>query len=373
VISLQKADSFLVNVRELIRFPMVCDKRIFSRIAQVTDERIAHMKFATLKDKNPDLYEILRRDLPRRRQMTMKMMKLVITTAVAILFLVPFQGAMAQQQQQNNTAQNATAIWKEMQRQSAEFVSHPVVALIIGTVVTVFMIPYFTNKWQKHQKGLEIKVDLIRRMSKNIMEIMTLIESLSEPYDDEKLELEKEIRRFKIDNKTIGTELEGYYPAEEKKEAKKKDPAKEKDPPPDKNMRVAWDDLRRSVLLYYELCKEYVEGKSSEVANEKNKKTIDDIIQGKDCKEKGEEQEELRKRHCEIIQKKHRMIWFMLDAPLPEFSLWPRFIVCSRPYRRGKFRHYRRRAQDLDVLVQCCINELRNVHDNHKYETKSHI
>lgn len=294
---------------------------------------------------------------------------------IAVLFFISFQGAMALQQQQNNTAQNATGIkWdiivKEWDyfveqsansfnqthfvEQSASFFQHPAVVLGSTIIVTVFMIPYFTNKWQKHQKGLEIKVDLLQRISKNVMEIMTLIESLSEPYDDDKLELDKEIRKFKVDNKAIGTELEGYYPS--------KDPIKKDSSEPDENMRVAWDKLRRDILVYYEKCEKYAKENCNDEAEQQNKKTIEEIIHDKGCIIDGVD---LREMHCCIIQKKHRIIWFMLDGPIPDFSLWPGFIVCSRLYKRWKFRDYRHKAKGDDALkklVRDCLEELENYH-----------
>jgi hypothetical protein len=88
------------------------------------------------------------------------------------------------------------------------------VLLALGAVVSVSLVPYFANRWQLHQKGLEIKVDLVRRISKNVMRIMTLIESVEKADDLKELELDKEIRNFKVDNNAIGTELESYYPDE---------------------------------------------------------------------------------------------------------------------------------------------------------------
>ena len=195
------------------------------------------------------------------------------------------------------------------------------------------------------------------------MEIMTLIESLTEPNDGEKLELEKMIRNFKVDNKAIGTELEGYYPFEEKKKSK---------PEPDINMRYAWDQLRRDILLYYKGCYDYVKDKPHDVPydisrkKDAREKTIDEIFQQENCSEK---EEDLRREHCEIIQKKHRIIWFILEGPVPEFSLWGKSIVCSRFYKRLKFRHYRSKTKQKQRhnLVNDCINELKNVNDKRKY------
>jgi len=113
-----------------------------------------------------------------------------------------------------------------------------IIPIVIGAAASALLIPYFTSIGQTHQKGLEIKVDLIQRISNNVMSIMTLIESLSGLEDDKELELEKKIRVFKVKNKVIDTELEGYYPLKKKENT---EPA---------NMRDEWEKLRRDILDY---------------------------------------------------------------------------------------------------------------------------
>jgi hypothetical protein len=38
------------------------------------------------------------------------------------------------------------------------------------------LVPYFTNKWQIHQKGLDVRIDLGGRMSQTIVGMIMLIE-----------------------------------------------------------------------------------------------------------------------------------------------------------------------------------------------------
>jgi hypothetical protein len=135
------------------------------------------------------------------------------------------------------------------------------VLLAVGAVVSVFLVPYFANRWQLHQKGLEIKVDLVRRISKNVMRIMTLIESVEKADDLKELELDKEIRNFKVDNNAIGTELESYYH--------------------DEKIGMAWDALRKEILGYYEQGKK-VEKNSDEKQKTNRKKRK--ILETKHCR-----------------------------------------------------------------------------------------
>ena len=244
----------------------------------------------------------------------------------------------------------------------AEDLISDLVLLGAGATVTVILVPYFTNKWQLHQKSLEIKVSLIQRISNNVMGIMTLIESQNGTNDDVNLELDKEIRKFKVDNKAIGTELESYYPAEGKREGnnKGKDEKIGKDEGKElaDNVRDGWDKLRRDILDYSDHSHKFIHKNP----HEKNKRKIDDILQihlEEDCvkvmpqKEHCNDEveklkmencnvrvEDLQKEHCKIIQKKHCIVWVILEAPMPGFSLLPWFIARSRWYRYLALRHF---------------------------------
>ena len=185
---------------------------------------------------------------------------------------------------------------------------------------------------------------------------MTLIESQNGTKDDDKLELDKGIRKFKVDNKAIGTELESYYPAEEKRESNKK--GKDEGKELADNVRDGWDKLRRDILDYSDHCNKFMQKNP----HEKNKEKIDDILQihlEEDCvkvmpqKEYCNDEveklkmvncnvrvEDLQKKHCKIIQKKHCIVWVILEAPMPGFSLLPWFIARSRWYRYFALRHF---------------------------------
>lgn len=56
--------------------------------------------------------------------------------------------------------------------------SHPLVLLLIGVAISGVLIPYFTNRAAKYQKGLEIKTDLVRRINESVMPIVTCLNAL---------------------------------------------------------------------------------------------------------------------------------------------------------------------------------------------------
>lgn len=50
---------------------------------------------------------------------------------------------------------------------------HPLVVLAIGAVLTGLIIPHLTQRWQDRRKALEIKADLIERVSCAVAELFT--------------------------------------------------------------------------------------------------------------------------------------------------------------------------------------------------------
>jgi hypothetical protein len=46
--------------------------------------------------------------------------------------------------------------------------SNPMVLLIVGAIISSFIIPYYTRQWQDHQKELELKTNLSDEINKAI-------------------------------------------------------------------------------------------------------------------------------------------------------------------------------------------------------------
>jgi hypothetical protein len=177
----------------------------------------------------------------------------------------------------------------------AGILSHPLSLLLVGAVVSGLLVPTFTNRWQLHQKGVEIRIDLVRRISKNVMGIMTLIESAKSSESFKELELDKELRNFKVDSAVIGTELESYFP----------------------NEKIAdkWNGLRDEIREFYGQHEKIVTNSHADIGNIEYKRN-------------------------DILQNKHDIILFVLKRPMPRFSLLPGFVVRSRLYKTLTERGY---------------------------------
>jgi len=57
----------------------------------------------------------------------------------------------------------------------SQLFSHPLVLLLIGVAISGVLIPYFTNRAAKYQKGLEIKTDLMRRINEGVIRLVILL------------------------------------------------------------------------------------------------------------------------------------------------------------------------------------------------------
>ena len=53
--------------------------------------------------------------------------------------------------------------------------SHPMLLLIAGAIISSLIIPYFTRQWQDHQKELELKSDLADQINKAVSNTLTVI------------------------------------------------------------------------------------------------------------------------------------------------------------------------------------------------------
>ncbi|MGE5661260.1 MAG: hypothetical protein ACM3X1_03330 [Ignavibacteriales bacterium] len=201
----------------------------------------------------------------------------------------------------------------------AQFFEQPVVLLVIGAILSGLLFPIFTNRWQIHQKGLEIRIDLGGRISRTVMGMITLIESkvLTEPFEElNKVELNKEYRKLRVDGGVIWAELESYFPNEEIDF-------------PNKEIGKDWQKLLEELECVY---KDFVATEPARGIDEKN---------FKDWKRK-------------ILHKKFVIMQRVLNRPMPRFSLLPGFVVRSRLYKTLK----RRRLLDAgeEVLTDSVLS-----------------
>lgn len=56
-----------------------------------------------------------------------------------------------------------------MTQEISDFFAHPFILLVAGAIITSAIIPWLTNRWQNHKKKIEIKIDLVSRISETVI------------------------------------------------------------------------------------------------------------------------------------------------------------------------------------------------------------
>jgi hypothetical protein len=69
-------------------------------------------------------------------------------------------------------------------KQIKETLSHPMLLLIVGAIISSLIIPYFTRQWQDHQKELELISDLSDQINKVVSDALTISDLINNPFYD---------------------------------------------------------------------------------------------------------------------------------------------------------------------------------------------
>jgi len=97
---------------------------------------------------------------------------------------------------------------------------HPLVLLLVGSVISGVLIPFFTRSWQNHQKSLDIKNDLVTEISKTVTTMMInvqyFLENMKKMRDKEIQEIQQkyneDYKKWSIAEEIISSRLEAYFP-----------------------------------------------------------------------------------------------------------------------------------------------------------------
>lgn len=60
-----------------------------------------------------------------------------------------------------------------MKKKIYSTLQHPLLLLIVGALISSYIIPFYTKAWQDHQKELELKTDLVSEISDAIASLLT--------------------------------------------------------------------------------------------------------------------------------------------------------------------------------------------------------
>jgi hypothetical protein len=104
-----------------------------------------------------------------------------------------------------------------------DFLSSQLGLLILGAVISSLIVPWFFQVWQDYQKELEIKTDLVGKISEDVTRIImsTQFVLLTNNRDQIKTveqhrellnELNEEYKQWEINSAVIGSQLQAYFP-----------------------------------------------------------------------------------------------------------------------------------------------------------------
>jgi len=90
---------------------------------------------------------------------------------------------------------------------------HPLLLLIVGALLSSLLIPSITQRWQNHQKELEIKTNLASQISESVTGIAMAVQfSLLGAAGQTQQEYDKAYRDWEINRAVIGSRLRAYFP-----------------------------------------------------------------------------------------------------------------------------------------------------------------
>jgi hypothetical protein len=116
-----------------------------------------------------------------------------------------------------------------------EWLSNPLLLLVVGGAISGLLVPYITNQWQNHQKELEIKTDLVGRISETLMNMIIAVQfaEMSGPNQQSQEEYNKIFRDWEISSAVVGSQIRAYFPTN--------------------NLGPEWDKLSKLVTDVYAL------------------------------------------------------------------------------------------------------------------------
>src|SRR5215475_8272843 len=108
-----------------------------------------------------------------------------------------------------------------------DWLSNPFILVVIGALISGLLIPSITSEWQNHQKELEIKTELVEKISEAVMNMVmpvhvTEVELLHDQINNDTKakgaveryfeEANNQYPKWETSSATIGSQLKAYYP-----------------------------------------------------------------------------------------------------------------------------------------------------------------
>ena len=99
-----------------------------------------------------------------------------------------------------------------------EWIAHPLFLLLVGALISSYLIPSWTRRWQDHQKELELKVALIREINDSIMnmimriEVVEILAITKQDKEKEYEDMQSYYKKWIVEKEVIGSNIQAFFP-----------------------------------------------------------------------------------------------------------------------------------------------------------------
>lgn len=134
---------------------------------------------------------------------------LFITTIFSVGIILLNLGAFADSNQNTSEKEPVAPNSETASPSLYQWLQHPLVVEITGSIVALILIPFFTKKWQDRQNEISLKSDLVEKISESVT---TIIESMSFRFVvNDHSQKEKNFRDWRSKTAVIGAEIRTYF------------------------------------------------------------------------------------------------------------------------------------------------------------------
>jgi hypothetical protein len=94
-----------------------------------------------------------------------------------------------------------------------QILKHPVFLLLMTALVSSYLIPKITKRWQDHQKELELKTNFVSEISESVASIVMAVQFAElRAVSQTQSNYDEAYRSWEIKRAVIGSKIRGYFP-----------------------------------------------------------------------------------------------------------------------------------------------------------------
>ncbi len=94
-----------------------------------------------------------------------------------------------------------------------QILKHPVFLLFMTALISSYLIPKITKRWQDHQKELELKTNFVSEISESVASIVTAVQFAElGAVSQTQSKYDEAYQNWEIKRAVIGSKIRGYFP-----------------------------------------------------------------------------------------------------------------------------------------------------------------